>query len=166
MFTVEQLQAMDYLLKRITLNDSYALFDKKLHLVVEINNKYWFGDFVKMNKSIPQENFIDDSGDIESVSFYATGSNRTVLLSNTWDAYISAAEPRYDFDSNPFKTMDDLSLLLDSLKRIMARVELPDNCSPFRKQLHNVKSLDGSMQLPFIDLSDTQLNLVSIIEVG
>lgn len=166
MYSVEQLQALDYLLKRITLVDSYPVFRKNLKLVVEINNSFWYGDFLQMDGVSAKQLFIDDSGDVECDKFYATGSNANALLKQIWDTYVGAARNELNpFWTDPFRRIDNLPLLFEALTRILDLTKFVEDSSPFHPYLLDAHSLDGTLHLPFINLKDEKVKLVSIIEV-
>lgn len=74
MYTIQQLQAADYLLKLITQDKETAFFKKNLKLVVFTMNNYWYGDFITLTGNKPSQSFINGSGVIEIVSFYSSGN--------------------------------------------------------------------------------------------
>lgn len=163
LYTVQQLQALDYLLKRITNVSSYYFFKKNLKFVVEINNSYWYGDFIQLDGTSATQLFIDNSGDIERDSYYPTGNNAIIMLKEIWDAYVDECSNKSW--SNPFKRMDNLALLFESLLKLLNSTKINEDSSPFHPYLLNASSLDGSLQLPFINLNGEKIQLVSIIEV-
>ncbi|MCE0453036.1 hypothetical protein [Brevibacillus sp. AF8] len=166
MYSVTQLQAMDYILKRITLEESYPFFRKNLKLVVEINGSFWYGDFIQMDGLAAKQLFIDDSGEIECDKFYPTGSNAITLLKQIWDAYVTAAKNETNpFWNNPFRSINDLSLLFEALTRILDLSNIVEDSSPFNPYFLNAHTLDGTLQLTFINLNSAKIKLVSIIEV-
>jgi len=163
LYTVQQLQAMDYLLKKITSRESSPLFKKNIKLVVEINGSFWSGDFIQMTKGTASRLFIDDYNDLEDVRFFPDGSNAASPLKEIWDAFI-AASPGGDYWYNPLMKISDLPLLFETLTRVLDRATIPVDASPFFPYLLNAKSLDGKMRLPFINLANEPVKLVSIIE--
>ncbi|MEC1744157.1 hypothetical protein [Schinkia azotoformans] len=166
MYSIQQLQALDYLLKRITNESSFALYQKNLKLVVEINNSLWYGDFVQTKDSYATQLFIDDVGDIEYDSFSATGSNAAFILKKIWDSfYKMATKDNSRFWINPFQKITDLPLLFETLTKVLNSTEMDEDRSPFHPYLLNAKSLDGNIQLPFINLTGEQIKLKSIIEI-
>ncbi|WP_342541236.1 hypothetical protein MHI39_10960 [Heyndrickxia sp. FSL K6-6286] len=86
MYTVQQMQALDYLLKRILLESNYPFYGKNLKLVISYNNKLWYGDFVQMDGVFAYQYFIDDIGDIEKVRFSPNYDN-SALFKSIWDSY-------------------------------------------------------------------------------
>lgn len=166
MYSVQQLQALDYLLKRITLENTYPFYGKNLKLLVEINGAYWHGDFIQMDGLSAKQLFIDDSGDIECDKFYPTGNNAISLLKQIWDTYVAAAQNEsIPFWTNPFRFIDNLPLLFDSLIKILNMTKFVENTSPFHPYLLDAHTLDGTLHLPFINFGDEKIKLVSIVEI-
>lgn len=67
--------------------------------------------------------------------------------------------------NNLFKKINDPTMLFNSLLRILNYADINDEFSPFYPYLLNAKTLKGSLELPLINLEDTDIELVSIIEV-
>jgi len=167
MYSKEQLHAVDFLLKKITNNSNLALSKMDLKFVIDINGTLWYGDLIQFKDGVPSRLFIDDSGDIEEDRFYATGSNRAAVFSEIWDTFIRESEQdRNSFWSNPFRNMADLSLFFESLMKILSLTEIPEDCSPFFPYLLNAHSVDGKIKLPFLDYSNSEVNIVSLIDVS
>ncbi|MGG0754133.1 hypothetical protein [Brevibacillus laterosporus] len=166
MYSLPQLQALDYLLKNITSNDLYPLYQKKLKFVVNINNSLWYGDFVEKKGNSVSQKFIDGSGDVETARFTPSGSNATTFLKLIWDLYVdeSINQPQY-FRVDPFKRINSLPLLFDSLIKILDKANISEETSPLFPYLLNAKSLDNKLSLPFINLEGEKIKLVSIIEI-
>ena len=166
MYSVPQLQALDYLLKRITGESSYPLYQKNLKFVVEINQTLWYGDFVQMENVTASQLFIDDSGDIVRDYFYATGSNAISPLMQIWKAYVASAKNESNpLWSNPFRQITDLALLFETLLKVLDKSNTEDAQTSFFPYLLDALSLDGRIQLPFINLAGEKVKLVSIIEI-
>lgn len=164
MYSIEQLQALDYLLKRITNEKPNALFGKNLKLVVEINNSFWYGDFIQLDGNLAFQLCIEDDGDISRVSYSPYGNNSPTLLHKIWETY-SKETTNNHFFSNPFKKMDDLPLLFNSLCRLITLAEITaEDSKPFHPYLYNAKSIDRDLSLPFINLADEKIKLISIVE--
>ncbi|MGF9822561.1 hypothetical protein ABE430_20405 [Brevibacillus agri] len=167
MYSVEQLQALDYLLKRITREDSFAFYNKNLKLVVEYKNMLWYGDFLEMDGSTASQLFIGDDGLIERERYYPTGSNAISPFKQIWDSFVAlAVKADKHWWSNPFKKITDLPLLFETLIKILERADIPDGCSAFRPYLLNAQTVDGTLRLPFINLGGEKIQLVSIIELN
>lgn len=164
MYSVQQLQALDYLLKRLVNDSSFAIHKKNLKLVIAVNNSLWHGDFIQMDSVYVKQLSIDDSGDIEYDRFSATSSNAITLLKNIWDTFVSKTTSTSHW-SNPFRRIDNLPLLFEILLKILNDTDIPDDPSPFHPYLLNAKSLDDNISLPFMNLQGEQIKLISIIEV-
>jgi hypothetical protein len=162
MYSVQQLQALDYLLKRITSDSSYPLFQKNLKLVIEINNQYWYGDFVQLDGTRAFQLFIDNSGDVEKVTLSPADSNASNILKKVWKAYSSTITTNW---SNPFKKINNLPLLFESLTKILDRADITNEDSPFSPYLFNAKLINSNITLPFINLGEEKIKLISLIEV-
>jgi len=164
MYSVEQLQAVDYLLKKITRVRRYPFYEKNLKLVVMINDSFWYGDFVQFDDSQAYQMYIDDDGDVEKNTLYATGGNASVVLKQIWDVYIDVVEGVAS-SSNPFKNINTLPLFFETLLKLLDRTEIVEGSSPFHPYLLNANSLDGRMTLPFINLEGGTIKIVSLIEI-
>lgn len=168
MYTIPQLQALDYLQKRITNDSSAPIYQMRLNLVVEITGVPWYGDFVIVENNSVIQWVIDDQGDIERVKFQPTGSNAVILLKQIWDTFTEVSTPKSHFHSNPFKKekIRHLPLLFDSVLKLLHQSGISrDTPTPFHQYLLNAKSLDGRFSLPFVNLTNDMIKLVSIIEV-
>ncbi|GGF72987.1 hypothetical protein GCM10010912_17760 [Paenibacillus albidus] len=168
MYTIEQLQACDFLLKKITSDRQCTkLFQKNLKLVVEIDSSYWFGDFVDFDgRRISQQSF-DDQGDPVIKQYSSTGSETLQSLKGIWEAYASFVKPQSadPFWNNPLIWVDSIPLLFNTLTKILDIANLKDSESPLFPYLFNAKNLDKGIELPFINLAERKINLISIIEV-
>ncbi|MNC07059.1 hypothetical protein D3C75_545890 [compost metagenome] len=167
MYSVEQLQACDFLLKRIIAERQFVnLFQKNLKLVIEINGSYWFGDFIDFDGRRVTRHSFDDQGDTLSTKYSTTGSDTTPLLKTIWEAYANFAKPPAadPFWNNPLYWMESLPLLFETLVTILNQVNTDELKSPLLPYLLNAKSLDKRLELPFINLSGQKVNLVSIVE--
>ncbi|MGN7471267.1 hypothetical protein [Brevibacillus sp. SAFN-007a] len=166
MYSVEQLQALDYLLKRITREDSFAMYNKNLKLVIEFNNLLWYGDFIEIDGRGASQLFIDDAGRIVRDTFYPTGNNAASPFKQIWDSFVALAVKADDqWWGNPFNRITDLPLLFETLIQILERADISVGCSAFRPYLLNAQAVDGTLRLPFINLGEEKIKLVSIIEL-
>lgn len=167
MFSIQQLQAFDYLLKRITNDSSNALCNKNLKLVVDINGSHWSGDFLSVERHVVRQPYIDDQGDIEFVSFQPTGSNATTVLKAAWDVFLRETTDRPGFHwGNPIRRINSLPLLFDTLSKVIDMADIAEESSPLHPFLLNARSIDGTKSLPFINLNGQKLHLMSIIEIS
>lgn len=97
--------------------------------------------------------------------FYADGTNATGLLQKTWETLTKTTSPR-SYWSNPLFSIKDLELFFDTLLKIIELADVKDEPTPFYPYLLNATSLDKSIKLPFINLKDKQIDLVSLIEIN
>jgi hypothetical protein len=165
MYTVQQLQALDYLLKRIT-NDSHSPFyNRNLKIVINLDNSYWYGDFVQFNSNFVHQLFIEDDGDINSVRFNPTNNDAPIVLKKVWDTFIALVR-NPAFWTNPIHRINDLPLLLNTLMKIVDRAEITEEDSPIYPYLLNAKSINSNSSLPLINLSDTKVKIISLIELA
>jgi len=160
------MQALDYLLKRISNDMTTTLHGRNLKLVISFNNSLWYGDFVQMKGNHVAQSYIDDSGEPEISTFGTDGSNAVTLLKLIMDSYFTYAKnERNMFWVNPFKLMNDLPLIFETLQKILIFAQIPEeNISPFHPYLLNAKSIDGTIELPFINLEGESVKLISIID--
>ncbi|GEN83591.1 hypothetical protein SLU01_19030 [Sporosarcina luteola] len=163
MLKVQELQAMDYLLKWLLDQDRFPYNDKMLKLVIELNGTYWYGDFITYSNGVVKQPFIDNAGDVEPVHLYATSQNATSVLKKIRDTFQLEAS-RYSW-TNPFTKIDDLSLLFNTLVKLVKMAEIEQDDSPIYPCLLNAKSLEGRLELPFINLDNETIKVVSIIEL-
>ncbi|KLR75301.1 hypothetical protein ABH20_01010 [Geobacillus sp. T6] len=160
MYSVQQLQALDCLLKKVV-GDHFKL-------VIELNGQYWYGDFVRLDGNALYQHFIDGIGAIEKHTFYIDSPNAPNMVKKIWQSYLAAIEPfrRHPFGSNPFERLRDLSLLFETLVNILAKADIADEDSPLSPCLFNARSLNGDGSLPFIYLGNEKLKLVSLIRIA
>lgn len=163
MYSVQQLQAIDYLLKRMLRTHQFPFYEKNLKFVIEINGTHWYGDFIELSGSDVKQLFIDDGGDVDHAYLYATTDNATSALKKVWDSYTTQVG-RLPY-GNPFRRITDLPLLFNSLVHILDLAEVGIDDSPIYPYLLNAKSLDESMELPFLNIGPESVKLVSLIEV-
>ena len=78
MYTLQQMQAADYLLKTLLNRFETTLLNKNLKFVIEVNNSYWYGDFINFQGE-PIQEAIDDYGHVDSVRYYPDSSKATVF---------------------------------------------------------------------------------------
>lgn len=161
MFSIQRAQCIDYLLKIIAMNPASILHNKNPKLVINLNGTMWYGDFVQTNSNFIIQPYIDGYGDIEPKYFSVNEENSEPLFKTLWNAYSDFARRNRRATLN----CSNFSLLFDTLVKITDDLELETYPSPLFPHLLNVKSFDGSQQLPFINLSgEDQIKLISIIE--
>jgi len=67
--------------------------------------------------------------------------------------------------SNPFKKINDLPLLFETLTKILDSADITKDDSPFYPYLFNARSISSNITLPFINLGEEKIKLISLIEV-
>lgn len=163
MYTIFELQAADFLLKKLAYDNVLPFKEKQLKLVVCLSGNYWYGDFVDMNDGLPYQKFIDNDGETDYNRFHFSGSNAVNVFKKIYDVYATETRPR-EFYSNPFKTME-LDMLFESVLKLVGLAKITNEDSPIRPYLLNARSLDGKLQLPFINMPFENIDVVSIIEI-
>lgn len=161
MYSIQELQGFDYLLKKISNTDSFALFGKELKLVIEINNSFWYGDFIQMNDYRFYHEYIDGVGDVVKSHLH---SSESPLIKKSWETFVKESQPKHFF-VNPFKRLDSLPLVFNTLAKIIKNTNINEEDSELFPFLLNANSIDGTSSLPFIDLSEKEFKLVSIIDI-
>lgn len=165
MYSVPQLQALDFLLKRLLHQGDYSFSKKKLKFVISLDQKYWTGDFLTLDKIAVVQEFITDFHSVVIDKYYAVGNNCIPLLANIWKQYTDVSKS-HAYREDPFASIDELPLLFDTLLKLLERADIKPDQSPFFPYLLNARALDGSLELPFLHIGDRKVDLVSLIEVG
>lgn len=169
MYTVAQLQALDFLLKRILDSRYSPLYNQPLKLVIEYSGCFWCGDFVEMLGRYVKYESISDSGSIAVDQFGpATSQSGIAVLETIWSSYKTHADKEVSSIHwiNPFDHIKEPALLLDTLLKIVDLADWQGIESPLRPHLLNARTLDGKLQLPFLLLQDEPIRLVSLINTG
>ncbi|MEK4196160.1 hypothetical protein NYE59_23985 [Paenibacillus sp. FSL L8-0323] len=167
MYSIEQLQACDFILKRIINDNQYPFFQKNLKLVIEVNGVLWSGDFINFDGRRISQDTIDEDGDVLQQYYSVPGNNELPLVNKTWSYYANIIKPTTPdpFWTNPFRRIVSLPLLFDKLIMILNTTKEDEMKSPLFPYLLNAKTLDNKLTVPFINLSNEKLKLVSIIEI-
>ncbi|MEV2910508.1 hypothetical protein ABNF65_18290 [Paenibacillus larvae] len=165
MYTIQELQGLDYLLKTIAKQKTYALYQRNLKLVIELNNSYWYGDFVEMENEQVKQLYIDHLGEI-GIEPHSVQLG-TTILKKIWEAFHTTLKemPRSQFDHNPFYDLDNLPLLFDTIVKVLTEARITDVSTPLRPYMLNAHTIDGKQRLPFINLEGGRIKLVSIIDI-
>ncbi|KOS60877.1 hypothetical protein FJQ98_20620 [Lysinibacillus agricola] len=164
MYTIQQLQAADFLLKRLSNSDFFSFYNRKLKLVIELNGSYWYGDFVNFKDNYPIQFFIEGDGDVDYTRFYSDGINATIIFKKIIETY-NAQTNKGTFYTNPFKKISTLDLLFKTIFELVDLADIKVDESPIYPYLLNARTLDGKLKLPFINLENQQINVVSFIDV-
>ncbi|KMY49610.1 hypothetical protein [Peribacillus loiseleuriae] len=159
MYTVQQLQALEYLLKRISANNKFNFYRRELKLVIEYKGTLYTGDFLQMSSSFAYQNYIDDEGEVDQVRFSPDRGSK--ILNDIWQIYLREVNRLF---YNPFKHINDIPLLFNTLVKILETAEIDDESSPFYPYLLNARSIDNTINLPLINLDGEKIKLVSIID--
>ncbi len=154
MYTIQQLQAADYFLKSILGEKSDI--NRNLKFIIELNNTLWYGDFVNFqNDSVVQCELINK--DPCSVTY---STKNTTFIEKLWTAY--NANP---INVTPLINPKYLELLFTKILEIIEKSNIQPDDSPIYPYLLNAKSLDGRWELPFIDLRNEKVKVISLMEI-
>ena len=167
MYTIEQLQGLEYLMKRILNSGHSPLHKAPLKLVIENAGKLWYGDFLNVEGRYVQHSSVSDYGFVQTDQ-YAPTSNRSgiAVLETIWASFRAhAAEDGTLSRQDPFSYIKEPGLFLDTLLKLVDLADWEGVESPFRPHLLNAQSVDGSIQLPFLILEPGPIRLVSLISV-
>ncbi|SHG82563.1 hypothetical protein [Virgibacillus chiguensis] len=163
MQSIIQFQALDFLLKRIANQPNFEMYDKNLKLVVEINGTIWAGDFVNFN-SCPYQLYVDSIGQVDEEYFYSDEDPSTSFVTKTWKEFLNHFKS--DFSGLYLARVDDLSLLFKELKSFIESLDFEGYETPINPYLLNAKSLNENIELPFLNIENTEVKLISLIEVN
>lgn len=155
LLNIAQLQAIDYILKTINIDSP-----KQIKLVINFNGKLLTGDFVHTHNYYYQESYLALTGLVDKRSYDPEDSQKNQALPRIWSKYVHS---RYRNSLQAILSANDLSYLHHMLLELIEVSETHDAKSELRPYLYNVKAIDGSFELPFIQLSDEKLDFVSII---
>ncbi|MBE1554770.1 hypothetical protein [Sporosarcina limicola] len=163
MYSIQQLQAADYLVKKITNLPISQFVNKDLKFVIEFNGILWYGDFLHYSERAVKHFYIDKNGAIEYRFLYTEGNDATPLLVKANSAFYESI-PKGDWATNPYQYIDTLDLLFNSLLKIIDNIDIQVDDSPIYPYLLNARSLDGKLELPFINIGNEKVKIVSLIE--
>lgn len=149
MYTVQQLQAADYLLKSVLSDTSY---ENDIKLVIEFNGSYWYGDFVNYE----HDSVWQFSG--RRTEYFDFGN--TTLLRKIWDTYSNAT-----FRLDNYVHPNYFGLLFSKLFELIENANILPSDSPIFPYLLNAKSLDGKLELPFINIGKQTVQVISFMEI-
>ncbi|WP_144519665.1 hypothetical protein [Bacillus thuringiensis] len=158
-YSIEQLQALDILLKLIPTSNMLALSQKQLKLVIECDDIIWYGDFIQQREeeSLFQFNMSKEHGFYKD-EYSFSDIPLAESLAKLFDKY-------FEDSKELFKNLTDLSALftfLTTLLELHSKQEASISLHPY---LFNARSLDGTYNLPFLNLKDKQIHLISILEI-
>lgn len=161
MYIVQQLQAADYLLKKLRFNNSLS-FTNDLKLVIRLNNSFWYGDFIEVERTKAVQSEIREFPEVSKHYYSSSDVSPVEALRKISTAY---SDNKNDFSPKPFINIDDLNLLFNELLKLLENSNILREDSPFFPYLLNATSLDGKQELPFINLGDDIVQLISLMEI-
>lgn len=156
LYSVEQLQAVDYLLKRTQTSRQVDL-----KLVIDCNNTFWYGDFVQLKGNRLQQDLIEYDG-VDSLHSYDLST--IPLAYSLFKSYIAYREQ--PFCISPLENPTNLSTTYIFINNLLKEINPKKSDNPLYPFLFNARTLDGKCQLPFLNLEGEKLNFVSIIEAN
>lgn len=163
---IYQLQALDYVLKRILGNsNNINLYGRDIKLVVSLDGDYWYGDFVQMQNRNSTAAIQRKYGNDGYSDDYSYNNSDIESFKLAWEAYVSTI-PTGSFSSNPYYTMQDLPNLYSYISKVAEYLNVGSEFeSPLHPYLLNAKTVKGDLKLPFIDLRNKEIELVSLVEL-
>lgn len=156
LYSVEQLQAVDYLLKR-----TKSSRQKDLKLVIEHNNTFWYGDFVQLKGTRLQQDLIEYDG-VDNQ--HSHDLSNIPLVYSLFKSYIDYRDQ--PFCRSPLENPTKLSTTYIFINNLLKGIDSKRSDNPLYPFLLDARTLDGKCQLPFLNLEGQKLNFVSIIEVN
>ena len=158
LFTPQQLQALDFLLKMIS-EQLKAGCDLKP--VVEFGGQLWHGDFVKVESTYIKQIYIDRHGDLEAASYHVDRIDDFKAITSSWKQY------RKDLlRFIKLANAENTAYLHNDLVKLIISCTTGEETSVLHPYLYNAKSIDGKTSLPFIDLTGERIRLVSIVRIS
>jgi len=156
MYTIPQLQALDFLLKIISAEPDSDEFKP----VIESSGILWQGDFVMSDRTYLKQPYIDVLGDLEVRTTSAGEHGHHDAIAKVWEYYYQKPNRLIKLAkaNNP-------AYLHHGLLEVLNAVTTGEEASDLHPYLFNAKSLDGKMEVPFLDLSDEKIKLVSILRL-
>ncbi|WP_256427839.1 hypothetical protein [Bacillus cereus] len=158
-YSIEQLQALDILLKQIPDSNMLALSQKQLKLVIECDGIIWYGDFIQQEeeKSLFQFNMSKEHG-LYKDTYSFSEIPLAEAISRMFDMYFKDSR-------DLFKNLTDLSVLFIFLTTLLEQQSDYEVSISLHPYLFNARTLDGTYNLPFLNLKGKQIHLVSIREI-
>lgn len=160
MYKIQELQAIDFLLKKLLSSNSSNFYGKNLKFVIEFKGSYWYGDFINFKDGSASQFFVEVDGDVDYTRFYSKGLEATPIFKKILEAYEKKTQ-----NLNPFLKISTLDLLFKTLLDLVDSTDINSDDSPIYPYLLNAHSLDNKLRLPFLRMSPQDINVVSLIEV-
>lgn len=163
MYSIKEVQAMDYLLKRLQYNgllEQITGENSELKLVIIYNNKYIFGDFINYQKGTIQQYEFNGPFVYEVIHYY----NQSIeMFTQLWELFCERYFPRNS--TSTFKRIEDLSVLLELLSTHIKSVDISNNSTPLRPLIINVNYFSNEPGPDFLYLVEKQIDVISIVQV-
>lgn len=154
-YTIQQLQAAEYLLKSAILEKEESA-DKKLDFkfVIEFQDQLWTGNFIDFNKRfISQIHFGNRFPKNETYDY-----NSIKLIQKIVDTEVKVNEHLRFYLEDRYLTAA-LKLIFD----LVNEADIQPEDSPIYPYLLNARSLDGKLNFPFLNLENQKIHVVSLI---
>lgn len=109
------------------------------------------------------EQYFFENCEIDYDRYHADGSNAIYAFKKIHDAY--TIETRSARRRAPLFVIDNLDLLFNTIFKLVELADIQPDDSPIRPYLLKAKSLDGNLELPFINLENRPIHVVSLIDI-
>ncbi len=156
MHTVQQLQAADYFLKSILKERRDIKDPPNLKFLIELNNSLWYGDFVDFEN----DNVFQYELDIQNPCSVTYGIKNSTFISKIWATYNKTTISGYLLLKPKY-----LELLFSKIFEVVEKCDIQPTDSEIYPYLLNAKSLDGKLELPFINIGNEKVKVISLIDV-
>ncbi|KAB2460943.1 hypothetical protein F8160_02380 [Bacillus sp. CH126_4D] len=162
MYSIQEAQAMDYLLKKLHYNGllEHITRDKnELKLVIAINNRYISGDFIMFQKGSIEQYEIVGSYEYEKVYY---NNQSFTIYAKLWSSFCNKYLPT---GSNyRFKQILDLTVIFDLLNEIVGTISFVNEPIPLRPVFMNIEYFNEEKGPEFLYLGSQQIEIVSIMK--
>ncbi len=162
MYSLKEVQAMDYLLKRMQYNDLLKQItgeNSELRLVIECNNKYISGDFINYQSGSIKQYEFKGPYEYENTIYH----NQSIEVFNQlWKSFCDNYLPNNH--STTFKRNKDLSVLLELLFKHIKTIDVLSSSIPLRPIIINVDYLNNELGPDFLYLGGKEIDVISIVQ--
>lgn len=163
-YTVQQIQAADYLLKRLRyqLGNDSEILSKNFQFVINVYNNPWSGDLVCIERtaiiyeSLQADGFVDKS--------YLYPNDQDWKLIEKTNKSLKEFLPNGNFSSNPFQSIKSPALLHKIIFEIIENAEIVSSDSPLPPYLFNAMHFNSKEEIPFIFLGKEKYQVISLVE--
>jgi hypothetical protein len=164
MYTVQQIQAADYLLKRLRyqLGNDSEILSKNFQFVINAYNNLWSGDFVYIERTDIVYESLQADGYVDKSYLYSNDQNWH-LIRKSMDS-LNKFLPKGSFYRNPFQSIKSPDQLHKIIFEIVENAEIVSSDSPLPPYLFNPVPLNSAVAMPFIFLGNEKYQVVSIVE--